>query len=58
VRRHKDLLETYAPNLRNLRLLQYDDFARNRLTVLQRRGGGPRRLRKDVSNHRSERHRL
>lgn len=28
VRRHKTLLETYAPNLPDLRLLQYDDFAR------------------------------
>jgi len=28
VRRHKDLLEKYAVNLPNLRLLQYDNFAR------------------------------
>jgi type III restriction enzyme len=28
VRRHKDLVETYATNTPNLRLLQYDDFAR------------------------------
>src|SRR3972149_8437999 len=28
VRRHKDLLEKYAPNIANLRLLQYDDFTR------------------------------
>jgi type III restriction enzyme len=28
IRRHKDLLEKYAPNIANLRLLQYDDFTR------------------------------
>src|SRR3990172_1263408 len=28
IRRHKDLLETYASNTPGLRLLQYDDFAR------------------------------
>jgi type III restriction enzyme len=28
IRRHKDLLEKYAPNISNLRLLQYDDFTR------------------------------
>lgn len=28
IRRHKDLLETYAPNIATLRLLQYDDFTR------------------------------
>jgi type III restriction enzyme len=28
VRRHKDLLEKYGSNIPNLRLLQYDDFAR------------------------------
>jgi len=28
VRRHKDLVETYATNTPNLRLLQYDEFAR------------------------------
>jgi len=28
IRRHKDLLETFAPNLPGLRLLQHDDFAR------------------------------
>lgn len=28
VRRHKDLLERYVSNIPNLRLLQYDDFAR------------------------------
>jgi type III restriction enzyme len=28
VRRHKELVETYATNTPNLRLLQYDDFAR------------------------------
>jgi type III restriction enzyme len=28
IRRHKDLLEKYAPNISNLRLLQYDDFSR------------------------------
>ncbi len=28
VRRHKDLVETYATNTLNLRLLQYDEFAR------------------------------
>lgn len=28
VRRHKDLLEKYASSIPNLRLLQYDDFAR------------------------------
>jgi len=27
-RRHKDLLETFAPNLPGIRLLQYDDFTR------------------------------
>src|SRR4030042_244850 len=28
IRRHKELLEKYAPNIANLRLLQYDDFTR------------------------------
>lgn len=28
IRRHKDLLETFAPNQPGLRLLQYDEFAR------------------------------
>jgi len=28
IRRHKDLLEKYAPNIASLRLLQYDDFTR------------------------------
>lgn len=28
IRRHKDLLEKYAPNIANLRLLQYDEFTR------------------------------
>jgi len=28
IRRHKDLLEKYAPNIANLRLLPYDDFTR------------------------------
>jgi len=28
LRRHKDLLENYAPDMPGLRLLQYDDFAR------------------------------
>ena len=28
IRRHKDLLEKYSPNIQGLRLLQYDDFAR------------------------------
>jgi len=28
VRRHKDLLETFAPKIATLRLLQYDDFTR------------------------------
>ena len=28
IRRHKDLLETFAPNIATLRLLQYDDFTR------------------------------
>src|SRR5438309_1771668 len=28
IRRHKDLLETFAPNLPGIRLLQYDEFTR------------------------------